>query len=31
MDKSIEAIHKKIQTESKFVDTLTEEVGKVIV
>ncbi len=31
MDKTIEAIHKKIQKESAFVDTLTQEVGKVIV
>ena len=31
MDKNIEAIHKKIQKESQFVDTLTAEVGKVIV
>jgi MoxR-like ATPase len=31
MDKNIEAIHKKIQKESVFVDKLTEEVGKVIV
>ncbi|MFH1941957.1 MAG: MoxR family ATPase [bacterium] len=31
MDKNIEAIHKKIQEESVFVDKLTEEVGKVIV
>ena len=31
MNKDIEAIHKKIQEESKFVEKLTEEVGKVIV
>ena len=31
MDKDIEAIHKKIQKESVFVDKLTEEVSKVIV
>ncbi len=31
MDKTIEAIHKKIQKESVFLDKLTEEVGKVIV
>jgi MoxR-like ATPase len=31
MDKKIEAIHKKIQKESIFVDKITEEVGKVIV
>ena len=31
MDKTIEAIHKKIQKESVFVDKLTGEVGKVIV
>ena len=31
MDKSIEAIHKRIQEESVFVEKLTEEVGKVIV
>ena len=31
MDKTIEAIHKKIQKESAFVDKLTAEVGKVIV
>ncbi len=31
MDKKIEAIHKKIQKESVFVDKITEEVGKVIV
>jgi len=31
MDKSIEAIHKKIQEESVFVEKITEEIGKVIV
>ena len=31
MDKTIEAIHKKIQKESAFIETLTQEVGKVIV
>jgi len=31
MNKDIEAIHKKIQEESKFVEKITEEVGKVIV
>ena len=31
MDKNIEAIHKKIQKESVFVDQLTQEVAKVIV
>ncbi len=31
MDKSIEAIHKKIQNESVFVQKITDEIGKVIV
>ncbi len=31
MDQNIEAIHQKIQKESAFVETLTTEVGKVIV
>jgi len=31
MDQNIEAIHQKIQKESAFVETLTKEVGKVIV
>lgn len=31
MDKDIEAIHKKIQKESAFVDNLIQEVGKVII
>jgi len=31
MDKKIEAIHKKIQQESQFIEKLTEEVGKVVV
>jgi MoxR-like ATPase len=31
MEKSIEAIHKKIQKESVFVDKIDEEIGKVIV
>ena len=31
MEKSIEAIHKKIQAESAFVEKLTEEIAKVIV
>jgi MoxR-like ATPase len=31
MDKNIEAIHKKIQSESAFIETLTNEIGKVIV
>jgi MoxR-like ATPase len=31
MDKNIEAIHKKIQNESVFVQKITDEIGKVIV
>ena len=31
MDKNIEAIHKKIQAESAFIEKLTEEIAKVIV
>lgn len=31
MDKKIEAIHKKIQQESQFIEKLTEEIGKVVV